>query len=124
MATPTATTIADRLFEMEPALLHLLTHEINSFGRWDALRYFLETDSEQATLDEIGAAVGRSSEVLLRILGELTTLGWLARRSQGGVTFYVLTQELDRRHLLDRLRASMHDHRFRLQVIYQWTRGL
>lgn len=117
------TLTVEQLTEMDPALRHLLTHEITTLGRWDVLRFFLETESEQGTMDEIGLAVGRDSEMLLTSLGALTTHGWLARRTQEGTTYYVLTQERERRDLLERLHTALHERRFRLQALYQWTRG-
>ncbi|MGH2541659.1 MAG: hypothetical protein ACRDIB_02610, partial [Ardenticatenaceae bacterium] len=118
------TDLAERMREMEPELLHLLTREITSLGSWDALRYFLETGEEEATLDEIGMAAGRDSTAMLDILGALTGLGWLSRRANaGGKTVYKLTQERSRRALLDQFHTSLHDRLFRLQAMYHWTRG-
>jgi DNA-binding MarR family transcriptional regulator len=109
---------------MDPLLLDLIVTDITSLGRWDALRYFLETGEERATMDDIGVAVGRDSTALLGILGELTALGWLSRRTnEAGQTEYVLTQEQGRRMLLDQLRAALHDREFCIQALYYWTRG-
>ncbi len=124
MAEPYDPDLDDRMRNMEPSLLHLLIHEINSFGRWDALRFYLEGGAERATMDQIGLAAGRDSATLLRGLGELASLGWLARRANdAGETEYILTQARDRRLLLDQLHTAMHDRAFRLQAIYHWTRG-
>jgi hypothetical protein len=124
MTLPYDPDLADRMVDMDPRLLHLLTQEITSFGLWDALRYFLETGSERATMDEIGLAVGRDSDIMLSILGELTTRGWLARRvNEEGITEYVLTQEQERRTLLDHFHATLQERTFRLQAIYHWTQS-
>ena len=72
--------LMDRMFDMDPDLLHLLTHEITAFAQWDVLRYFLESGHAQASMDDISIAVGRDSEALIDMLGQLTTRGWLARR--------------------------------------------
>ena len=116
--------VMDRMFDMDPDLLHLLTHEITAFAQWDVLRYFLENGHAQASMDDISIAVGRDSEALIDMLGQLTTRGWLARRTDKQQTIYLLTQEQERRRLLERLHASFHDHTFRLQVIYHWTQGV
>lgn len=115
--------LVERMTITDLELRHLLAKEISSFSRWDVLRFFLETGQDQATMDEIGDATGRDSEVLLNVMGALTTFGWLARRMGEGETSYLLTQEEERRRLLDRLHASFHDSLFRQQAIYQWTRG-
>lgn len=113
-----------RMHEMEPALRSLLSQQITSLARWDVLRYFLETESEQATLDEIGLAAGRDSDTMLEAVGSLTSQGWLSRRSsEEGATFYRLTQERSHRELLDQLRAALHERTFRLQALYHWTVG-
>ena len=116
--------LADRMIDMDADLLHLLTSEITSFARWDVLRFFLETGSEKGTMDEISLAIGRHPELLLSIMGELTSLGWLARRTDENKTHYFLTQEQERRQLLDRLYASMYDLSFRLKAIYHWTQAV
>lgn len=123
MTLPYNPHVMDRMFDMNPELLYLLTNEITALGQWDVFRYFLETDEQEASMDEISVAIGRDSEVLIGILGELTTRGWLARRSYDTETTYLLTQEQERRRQLERLRASFHDRAFRLQAIYHWTRG-
>jgi hypothetical protein len=116
--------LADRMVNMDPTLLRLLTIEITSFGLWDALRYFLENETERGTLDDIGFAIGRDSNAMLSLLGDLTSKGWLSRRTlESGVTEYVLTQERERRALLDHLYAAFQGHLFRLQAIYHWTQA-
>ncbi len=124
MSTSYQSDFMDRMFEMDPDLLHLITHEVTTFAQWDALRYFVETHDTQATMDEISIAVGRESDILIDMLGQLTSRGWLARQSHNQQTFYYLTQEQERRRLLERLHASFHDHTFRLQAIYHWTQSI
>ncbi len=116
--------LADRMVAMDRGLLQLLTTEITSFAQWDVLRFFVDTGSHVATMDQIAQAIVRDSATLVGVMGELTTRGWLARRSNAaGEAEYLLTQERDRRRLLDQLHASLHDRNFRLQAIYHWTRG-
>jgi hypothetical protein len=109
---------------MDAALSHLLMSEVTSFARWDVLRFFLETEQRPTTIDQLSLALERDISSLLAILGELTTLGWLARRSDPVLgTIYTLTQERERRLLLDKFHAAMHDSTFRLQVITYWSRA-
>ncbi len=63
------TDLDGRMTNMDPALLQLLTREIVSPARWDALRFFLEANQEHASLDEISLASGRDSATLLESLG-------------------------------------------------------
>ncbi|MDQ4078197.1 MAG: hypothetical protein M3220_18365 [Chloroflexota bacterium] len=124
MEFPYEPDLDDRMRDMEPELYRLLTRDITSLGRWDALRFFLEMEQEQATMDEIGMAAGRDSAPMLSILGALTSLGWLTRRTdESGETLYQLTREQERRQLLDRFHDAIHDRTFRLQAMYHWTRG-
>lgn len=124
MSTSYQSDFTDRMFELDPDLLHLLTHDITTFAQWDTLRYFVESHQTQATMDEISIAIGRESDILIDILGQLTSRGWLARQSHDQQTFYYLTQEQERRRLVERLHASFHDHTFRLQAIYHWTQSI
>ena len=124
MSTSSESDFMDRMFEMDPDLLHLLTHEITTFAQWDVLRYFVESGHAQATLDEIGIAAGRESDVLIDVLGQLTTRRWLTRQNHNQQTFYYLTLEQKRHRILEQLHASFHDRTFRLQVIYHWTQGI
>ena len=124
MSTSYQSDFTDRMFELDPELLHLLTHDVTTFAQWDTLRYFVESYQTQATMDEISIAIGRESDILIDILGQLTSRGWLARQSHDQQTFYYLTQEQERRRLLERLHASFHDHTFRLQAIYHWTQSI
>jgi DNA-binding MarR family transcriptional regulator len=124
MSLPYDPDLADRMANMDPALLYLLTREIATFARWDVLRFYLETDEPAATMDAIAAAVGRDAAALVPTMGELVSLGWLARRtSPDGEVEYLLTQDRDRQQQLERLHASLHDRQFYLQALYHWTRG-
>ena len=124
MSTSYNADFVDRMFEMDPDLLHLLTHEITTFAQWDVLRYFVESGHARATMDEICLAAGRESDILINVLGQLTTRGWLTRQSDNQQTFYYLTLEQEHHRILEQLHASFHDRTFRLQVIYHWTQGL
>src|SRR5262245_33227111 len=107
--------------DMDAALSRLLMSEITSFARWDVLRFFLETEQRPTTIDQLSLSLERDISSLLTILGDLTALGWLARRSDpASGTVYTLTQERERRLLLDKFHAAMHDSTFRLKAITYW----
>jgi DNA-binding MarR family transcriptional regulator len=114
--------LADQMADMPPDLRHLLLWDINSLGRWDVMRYFLENDYPTATLDDIAIATGRDTDDLLAATGGLVAAGWLSRRTIEGETNYTLTQERERRVRLNDLHSALHDHAFRLKALYHWIR--
>lgn len=124
MSQPYNADLADRMSDMPPVLLHLITHEVNSFGRWDVLSYFLESGSEEGTLDQIAAAIGRETGAMFALLGELVSAGWLSRQvAESGETRYRISQAVDRRRQLEQLKAAMASRAFILKAIYHWSVG-
>ncbi len=114
--------LSDQMSDMEPELLQLLLWDVNTLSRWDVLRYFIENDYSNATLDDLAHACGRDTEELLVATGSLVSAGWLTRRTIENETHYALTQEREARQRVNRLHAAMHDHDFRLKAIYHWIR--
>lgn len=112
--------LADQMADMAPEMRQLLMWDVNTLARWDVLRCFLENDYTPATLDDIAYATARDTEELLTATGALVAAGWLSRRTVDVETQYTLTQERERRILLNQLHTSLQDHDFRLKAIYYW----
>lgn len=115
--------LADRMEEMDPQLRAMLGDEITSFVTWDVVRFFVESEQEEGTLDEVAEAVGRAPADMLGAVNDLVRAGLLGRRGGDDATHYVLTQERRRRDLVERFVAATHDRDFRLKVIYHLLRA-
>ncbi|MCX7680546.1 MAG: winged helix-turn-helix domain-containing protein [Anaerolineae bacterium] len=109
--------------DMDPQLLEFLQTKINSFVKWDLVRFFHDNPHTADTLENIARYAGRSSEVVRHELKELVEDGVLEESQAGSMTIYSLTSDPHIRELLRRFIEASDDRQFRVKAIYHIVRG-
>lgn len=109
--------------ELPPEMLAFVQTKIDSFIKWDVLRFL--KDNPQAADTSVGLAqcVGRQPEVVSPELEEMAEDGLLRARDVGGMTVYSLTQDEATRDLISRFLDGCEDRRFRLRVVFHVARN-
>lgn len=108
-----------RLMEdMDPQLFNFLKSGVNSFIKWDLVRFFHENSSTADTAEDIARYAGRTSTDIEKELIELVEAGILDRESVGELAVYSLVNDQATRDLIERFVLACHDRRFRIKVIY------
>ena len=110
--------------DMDPPLLDLVKTKLNSFIKWDLVRFLRENPNTADTADNIARYIGRNAATVEPELQELVQSGIMEVKLVEEMSIYSLTQDADTRELLDRFISSCEDRHFRVKVIYHIVRGM
>jgi hypothetical protein len=110
--------------DMDPQLLEFLRQKVNSFAKWDLLRFFHDSPHTTDTAENIARYAGRSAETIRDELAELARDGVLEENQLGGMTVYSLAQDLEVREMLEQFVKASDDRQFRVKAIYHIIRGM
>ena len=109
--------------DMDPSLLEFLQSTIDSFVKWDLIRFFHENPYTTDTADNIARYTGRSAEAIRNDLAALAKSDVLDEEQLGDMTVYSLTRDTSTRELLAKFAAASDDRQFRVKAIYHIIRG-
>jgi DNA-binding transcriptional ArsR family regulator len=109
--------------DMNPELLDFLQKKVNSFVKWDLIRFFHDNPHTTDTADNIARYAGRSVETIRTELGELTEDGVLDENQLGEMVVYSLAPDPKTRELLQQFVRASDDRQFRVKAIYHIIRG-
>ena len=110
--------------DMDPHLLEFLREKVNSFAKWDLLRFFHDSPHTTDTAENIARYAGRSAETIRNELAELARDGVLEENQLGGMTVYSLAQDHEVREMLEQFVKASDDRQFRVKAIYHIIRGM
>ncbi len=109
--------------DMDPQLLKFLQTKVNSFVKWDLIRFFHDNPHTTDTADNIARYAGRSAETIRSELAELAQDGVLEENRLGDMIVYSLAPDRQTRELLDQFVKASNDRQFRVKAIYHIIRG-
>jgi hypothetical protein len=109
--------------DMNPQLLEFLQTKVNSFVKWDLVRFFHDNPHTTDTADNIARYAGRSAETIRSELTELTQDGVLEENLLGDMAVYSLAPDPETRELLEQFVKASDDRQFRVKAIYHIIRG-
>ncbi len=117
--------LTGRLMEdMDPSLLEFLRAKVNSFVKWDLVRFFHDNPHTTDTADNIARYAGRSVETIRAGLTELARDGVLEKSQLGGMVVYSLVPDSRIREMLGQFVKASDDRQFRVKAIYHIIRGM
>ena len=117
--------LAARLMgDMDPELLDFLKTKVNSFVKWDLVRFFYENPNSTDTAENVARYVGRDASAIEVELGELVGTGVLERARVGDLWVYSLASNAETRKLVDQFILACDDRQFRVKAIYHIIRGM
>jgi len=109
--------------DMDPQLLNFLQAKVNSFVKWDLIRFFYSNPHTTDTADNIARYAGRTADTIRVELSELAQDGVLEANQLGDMTIYSLVSDRHIRDLLGQFVRASDDRQFRVKVIYHIIRG-
>jgi hypothetical protein len=125
MTTVTGNDLATRLMgDINPQLLDFLKNKVNSFIKWDLVRFFYENPNTTDTSENIARYAGRDVAAIEAELGELVGAGVLERQRVGDLSIYSLVDDPLTRELIERFVLACNDRQFRVRAIYHIIRGM
>jgi len=110
--------------DMDPELLNFLRTRVNSFVKWDLIRFFGENPYTTDTAENIARYAGRNVETTRAELAELAAQGVLVEQRLGEMTVYSLSSNPEVRRLVQRFLEASNDRQFRVKAIYHIIRGM
>lgn len=117
MAQPNATGYANA--QGGDAWKDFLVNKVNSFIKWDLVRFFHENPHTTDTADNIAFVVGRDEKVTRRELDGLVKVGVLEKRMISDVSVYTYTADQALRERVCDFVTACHDREFRVKAINQ-----
>jgi len=117
--------LAARLMgDMAPQLLEFLKNKVNTFVKWDLVRFFHENPNTTDTAENIARYAGRDVATIEVEMDELVGAGVLSRQHIGDLTVYSLIEDPIMRTLVDQFILACDDRQFRVKAIYHIIRGM
>jgi hypothetical protein len=110
--------------DMDPQLLDLVKTKVNSFIKWDLVRFLRENPNTSDTSENIAKYIGRNAATVEPELRELVESEIMEAKSVEGIPVYSLTTDSQTRDLIDRFIVACEDRHFRVKVIYHIVRGM
>jgi hypothetical protein len=110
--------------DMEPGLLEFLRDKVNSFVKWDLVRFFHDNPHAADTAESIARFTGRDVRTIEDELSGLVAASVLQQREVSGVRIYTLAQDAAMRELVNRFVLACDDRQFRVKAIYHVIRGM
>ncbi len=117
--------LAARLMEdMDGRLLQFLRNQVNSFVKWDLVRFFHENPNTTDTAENVARYAGRDPAAIEKELAGLADSGVLHRQTVGEMTVYSLATDQEMRDLIEQFVLACDDRQFRVKAIYHIIRGM
>jgi hypothetical protein len=110
--------------DMDPQLLAFLRTKVNSFVKWDLIRFFYENPHTTDTAENIARYAGRNAETTCAELADLAAKGILIENRLGDMAVYSLAADTEIRDLIRRFVEASDDRQFRVKAIYHIIRGM
>ena len=111
--------------EINPSLLTFIEKYVNSFAKWDLIRFFHDLPYSVESAETVAHATGRDPDSVIQALQELTQLGLLESSFvQSGETLYMLTSDHAMRTLVNSFILACDNAQFRVRAIYHVIRAL
>ena len=112
--------------DMDPTLLDFVKTKVNSFIKWDLVRFFHENPHTADTVENIAKYAGRNADAVKPELEDLVESGIMERRSldNNNMSIYSLSGDEEMRALVDQFIQACEDRHFRVKAVYHIIRGM
>lgn len=109
--------------DMTPEWQAFIEKKVNSFIKWDLIRFFHDNPHMQDTAENIAGYIGRDTKTIVRELDGLVNVEVLLITEQNGEKIYRLTSNMDTRDLIRDFVAACFDRNFRVKAIHHVIHG-
>lgn len=110
--------------DMDPILLDFVKTKVNSFIKWDLVRFFHENPHTADTVENIAKYAGRNITAVEPELEELVDNGIMKKSMVGDTYIYSLVLDEEMRDLIDKFIIACEDRHFRVKAVYHIIRGM
>jgi hypothetical protein len=110
--------------DMDPTLLDFVKKKVNSFIKWDLVRFFYENPHTADTVENIAKYAGRNAEAVRPELEDLVESGIMQKKVLNNTPIYSLSTDETMRSLVDKFILACEDRHFRVKAVYHIIRGM
>ncbi len=110
--------------DIDARLLDFVRNQVDTFVKWDLVRFFHDNPYAVDTATNIARFTGRDSLTVERELGELAERGVLETSTAGEKRIYRYVKDLPTRDMIQRFVLACDDRNFRVRAINQVIEGL
>jgi len=111
--------------DINPNLLSFIRQHVDSFAKWDLIRFFHDLPDSVEVAETAAHATGRDLGTVFQALKELTETGLLESSTlHSGETAYMLTSDHSLRTLTNSFILACDNSQFRIKAIYHVIRNL
>jgi hypothetical protein len=110
--------------DMDPQLLDLVKNKVNTFIKWDLVRFLRENPNTSDTDENIAKYIGRNAATVEPEIRDLVDCQIMESRAVTDIPVYSMTQDTEVRELVERFIVACEDRHFRVKVIYHIVRGM
>jgi hypothetical protein len=103
--------------DMNPIWKQFLRNKVNSFIKWDLVRFFHDNPYTADTAENIAQVVGRDARTVRRELDGLVRSDVLVSETVAGEQIYRLTGEQNMRQIIHDFVTACHNRDFRVKAI-------
>jgi hypothetical protein len=104
--------------------MRFLRQKLNSFVKWDIVRFFHDNPHAVETADDIARALGREGDEVPEALKALTASKVLSMKTVSGTAVFSLADDPKMRTLVREFVSACDDRDFRAAAIQQVIDGL
>lgn len=115
---------AQMIDDIDPNLMQFLHDKVNSFIKWDLVRFFHDNPHAADTADNIARYTGRDVRTIADELTGLVAVGVLEQQETAGQTIYALANDRGMRELINAFVRACDDRLFRVKAIYHVIRAM
>lgn len=110
--------------DMDSGLLRFLQTTVNTFIKWDLVRYFHDNPHAAETAENIGRYISRDTATVARGLDGLVESGVLRANDVSEARVYALTADADMQANVEQFMQACSDRQFRVKAIYHVIRAM
>ena len=110
--------------DMDPTLLNFVKTKVNSFIKWDLVRFFYENPHTADTVENIAKYAGRNATAVKPELEDLVESGIMQKQVLDDTPIYSLSPDEEMRSLVDKFILACEDRHFRVKAVYHIIRGM
>ena len=110
--------------DMDPALLDFVKSKVNSFIKWDLIRFFYENPHTTDSAENIARYTGRHVDAVQPELDGLVESGVMERRMVDGTAIYAMASDSAMRSLIEKFILACEDRHFRVKAVYHIIKSM
>jgi hypothetical protein len=110
--------------DMDSGLLRFLQTTVNTFIKWDLLRYFHDNPHAVDTAENIGRYISRDAAAVEKDLDGLVASGVLRANDVPEARVYALSSDAEMQASVEKFMQACSDRQFRVKAIYHVIRAM